>query len=264
MLSVIRTACHIVWKQPNARIRYVFSTFAKETFPMAPSKRFLLRFALCMFLLTIVGRGLGLLYSEASTNIAYADWFATLLGYVKDLLSCLRTTLLFCSVVYGYWTFGLAFSNGLICVCGGMILLDMISRFAADLATSSITDIMTVALIWLALQFAYELILCILAWITAQCIHHLCTTSTHPRASVRYTCQTALRLSLLWQFLTRIGMEIYDIMSFTNNYTNITGAEISSMAGYLLYAIILYGGVAFLIEECLYAIWKKHYEKSAA
>lgn len=227
------------------------------------SKRFLLRITVVLVLATIAGRILGILYGEASTNIIYADWIGMVLGYAEDLLGCLRTTYLICAVVYGFWMFGLSFSNKLICICSGLILFDMTTRLVLDLLTNSITDLVTVAVIWLALQYAYELILCILAWITAQLLHHLGTTGTHTHA-VRYTLSAALRISLLWQLLARVGMEVYNILSFTGTYTNITGAEISSMAGYFLYAVILYGGVAFLLEEGLHVLWDKRFTKAGA
>ena len=84
------------------------------------------------------------------------------------------------------------------------------------------------------------------------------------RSAARYTLSAALRISLLWQLLARVGMEVYNILSFTGTYTNITGAEISSMAGYFLYAVILYGGVAFLLEEGLHVLWDKRFAKAGA
>ena len=74
----------------------------------------------------------------------------------------------------------------------------------------------------------------------------------------------ALRACLLWQLLARVGMEGYNILSFTRTYTAITSAEVSSMVGYILYAMILYGGVAFLIEEGLRTLWNRRYTKNTA
>ena len=74
----------------------------------------------------------------------------------------------------------------------------------------------------------------------------------------------ALRFSLLWQLVARVGMEVYNILTFTSSYTDITAAEVSSMVGYLLYAVILYGGVAFLAEEGLRTLWTKRARADAA
>lgn len=227
-------------------------------------KRFLIRFTLVLLCTTIVGRLLGLFYGESATNILYKDWISVVLGYAEDLLGCLRTTYLFCAVAFGYWTFGLSFSNRHILLSGGLILVDMLSRLAVDLAQNSIAELVTVAVIWLALQLAYELVLCVLAWITAQLVLHWRQTSPHPRAKERYTLAAALRLSLLWQLIARVGMEGFNILSFTSSYTDITTAEVSSMVGYLLYAVILYGGVAFLAEEGLRTLWERRYRADAA
>ncbi len=227
-------------------------------------KRFLIRFTLVLLCTTIAGRLLGLLYGESATNVLYADWVSVVLGYVEDLLGCLRTTYLFCAVVYGYWTFGLSFSNRHILLSGALILVDMLSRLTVDLLQNNIEELVTVAVIWLALQMAYELVLCILAWITAQLVLHLRQTSPHPRAKDRYTLPAALRFSLFWQLIARFAMEVCNIFSFTSTYADITTAEISSMVGYLLYAVILYGGVAFLAEEGLRALWEKRSRVDAA
>lgn len=218
-------------------------------------KRFLIQCTLVLLCTTIAGRLLGLFYGESATNILYANWISVVLGYAEDLLGCLRTTYLFCSIAYGYWVFGLSYSNRHFLLSTGLILIDMLSRLAVDLLQNNISELVTVAVIWLALQMAYELMLCVLAWITAQLVLHLHKTSSHPRAKDRHTLATALRLSLLWQFLSRVGMEGYNILSFTSSYTDITSAEISSMVGYLLYAVILYGGIAFLAEEGLRTLW---------
>lgn len=220
-------------------------------------KRFLIRFTLVLLCTTIAGRLLGLFYGESATNILYADWVSVVLGYAEDLLGCLRTTYLICAVAYGYWNFGLSFSNRHILLSGGLILFDMLSRLAVDLLQNNIAELVTVAVIWLALQLAYELVLCVLAWLTAQLLLHWRNTSSHPRAKDRYTLAAALRFSLLWQLVARVGMEVYNILTFTSSYTDITAAEVSSMVGYLLYAVILYGGVAFLAEEGLRTLWMK-------
>ena len=160
-------------------------------------KRFLIRFTLVLLCTTIAGRLLGLFYGESATNILYADWVSVVLGYAEDLLGCLRTTYLICAVAYGYWNFGLSFSNRHILLSGGLILFDMLSRLAVDLLQNNIAELVTVAVIWLALQLAYELVLCVLAWLTAQLLLHWRNTSSHPRAKDRYTLAAALRFSLL-------------------------------------------------------------------
>ena len=225
--------------------------------------RFLLQIAIILGGLTVFGRVLGLLYGETSTNIVYADWVGTVLGYAEDLLGCLRSTYLFCAAAYGYLAFGISHSYAVLAVCAGMSLFDMLSRLAVDLLQNSLTELLTVALIWLALQFAYELVLCVLAWVTARLIDHLRVTSGRPRAESRFSPVMALRACLLWQLLARVGIEGYNILSFTHTYTNITSAEVSSMVGYILYAVILYGGVAFLIEEGLRTLWNRSYMKNA-
>ena len=226
------------------------------------SRRFPLRLAAVLCVLTVLGRVLGYLYGETSTNIVYADWVGTVLGYAEDLLGCLRSTYMLCAAAYGYLAFGIARSYTVLAVCAAMSLFDMLSRLAVDLWQNSLTELLTVALIWLALQFAYELVLCVLAWLTARLVDRLRTTSSHPRAENRYSPSMALRACLLWQLLARVGMEGYNILSFTRTYTAITSAEVSSMVGYILYAVILYGGVAFLIEEGLRTLWNRRYTKN--
>lgn len=228
----------------------------------AAPRRFLIRIAIVLFCLSLFGRVLGVLYGETSTNVVYADWVGTVLGYAEDLLGCLRTTCFLCAVAFGYFVVGLSHSYAVLFLCAGMSLFDMLSRLAMDLWQNSLTELLTMAVIWLALQFAYELILCVLAWMSARLIGHLRTTSNRPRADVRYSLAAAMRLSLVWQLLARVGMEGYNIVSFLRTYTNITAAETSSMIGYLLYALILYGGVAFLIEEGLRALWSRRYIKA--
>ena len=69
---------------------------------------------------------------------------------------------------------------------------------------------------------------------------------------------------LIMSYAMAYGMEVYNILTFTSSYTDITAAEVSSMVGYLLYAVILYGGVAFLAEEGLRTLWTKRARADAA
>ena len=78
------------------------------------------------------------------------------------------------------------------------------------------------------------------------------------------TKSQGLIFGLIMSYAMACGMEVYNILTFTSSYTDITAAEVSSMVGYLLYAVILYGGVAFLAEEGLRTLWTKRARADAA
>ena len=200
--------------------------------------------ALLLLLLTVLGRGMGYIYSTMATDIAYSDLVVEIFGILVEILTILRTVFGYCAILYAMYRWERQDTRYR---CGWSVMLtvlvcdavDCLSRYLVDKATSSITDLETMAMLWLTLQFCYSTILVLICWSAGLFLFH-------PAAGKEPAGQEkAVTLAVLWLLGTRLALEVYYVIDFFVTYTNPTGTELASMLGQFLYTFILYGCAAW-------------------
>ncbi|MBE6569838.1 MAG: hypothetical protein E7658_06450 [Ruminococcaceae bacterium] len=199
--------------------------------------------------ITAVCRVLNCFYSITATDILYDAWVSTAIGYVLDFLSGLRYVMSFGAVLYAQWKWGLSAGNGMFVIGALCSFADMGSRFAIDFFSASIRGLEMVALLWLLLQFAYELVTLALCWITGRIFIQKRKMSDSVRKQRKYSMENAFRLSLLYVLILRLGLWLYDVIDFLRTYDQVQNYEYASMAGQLALVFVLYGGAAYLFAE---------------
>jgi len=212
--------------------------------------------ALFLLLLTVLGRGMGYIYSTMATDIAYSDLAVEIVGILVEVLTILRTAGGYCAILYAMYRWEKSDTRYR---CGWAVMLtvlvcdamDCLSRYLVDKATSSITDLEIMAVLWLTLQFCYSTVLVLVCWCTGLFLFHP-AGGKEPAG-----LEKAVTVSVFWLFGTRLVLEIFYIIEFFVTYTNPTGTEIASMIGQILYTIILYGCAAWGIGMGIGA-WLKH------
>ena len=209
--------------------------------------------ALLLLLLTALGRGMGYIYSTMATDIAYSDLVVEIVGILVEVLTILRTVGGYCAILYAMYRWERQDSRYR---CGWAVMLtvlvcdavDCLSRYLVDKATSSITDLEIMAILWLALQFCYSTILVLICWCTGLFQFH--PVSWKKPASLGKT----VTFTVLWLLGTRLALEIYYVLDFFATYTDPTLTELFSMVGQLLYTFILYGCAAWGMGVCI-GLW---------
>jgi len=199
--------------------------------------------------LTGIGRLTNHFYSITYTDVLYDVWISTVLGYVLDGLSCLRYVLGFGAVLYAQWKWGnhagdIIFITAVLCD-----LVDVGVRFVIDYFTDSIIGMEIMTIIWLLLQFAYDMIILALCWITGRILRMRYQASESVRRDRKYSMARTFRQSLLYVLILRIVIWAIDAVDFISNYSDIQSYEYASMAGQFVFTLVLYGGVAFLLSE---------------
>lgn len=208
--------------------------------------------ALALLVLTVLGRGMGYIYSTMATDIAYSDLAVSIMGILVEVLNILRTVAGYCGILYAMYRWEGQESRYR---CGGLVTLvvilcdglDCFSRYLVDSATSSITDMEVLAALWLLLQFCYSTILVMLCFCTGRILFHPASGKT-PASPTRVVTQC-----ICYLLGTRLAMEIYYLIDFLTTYSDITGTEIASIIGQFLYTLVLYGGAAWGIGMGLLA-----------
>lgn len=199
--------------------------------------------------MTALGRLLNHFYSITATDIMYADWVSAALGYIMEALSCLQYVFGFGAVLYAQRKWGLNAGNGVFGIVALTCLADMGARFLIDYLSNSIRGVEIVAMLWLLLQFAYELIILALCWLTGRIFLARMDMSDSVRRHRQFAISRAFRFSLLYVLILRILIWLYDVVDFVRSYSQIQNYEYASMAGQLIYVLVLYGGAAFLFSE---------------
>ncbi len=212
---------------------------------------------LALLVLSVLCRGMGYIYSTMATDIAYSDLTVSIMGILVEGLTILRTVTGYCAILYAMYRWER--DCPVRYRCGGLItaavlvcdLLDCFSRYLVDRATSSITDMEVMAVLWLAMQFCYSMILVILCWCTGSILFR--PSSARPGR----TPERVLTQSVLYLLGSRLILEIIYLLDFLTAYSGITASEISSIIGQFLYTLVLYGGIAWGIAMGL-LVWLKH------
>lgn len=218
--------------------------------------------ALLLLLLTVLGRGMGYIYSTMATDIAYSDLAVEIMGILVEVLTILRTVTGYCVILYAMYRWEKPDSRYR---CGGAVTLlvlvcdaaDCFSRYLVDKATSSITDMETVAAIWLLLQFCYSTILVMLCWCTGYFLFHPASGKTPA------SLEKVSFLSVMYLLGTRLVLEIYYLIDFLTAYSNVTGNEVSAIIGQFLHTLVLYGGAALGLILGIGALLRQMYGECA-
>ena len=201
--------------------------------------------ALVLLVLTLLCRGMGYIYSTMATDIAYGELTVSIAGILVEVLTILRTVAGYCGILYAMYRWE---RDGKIRYrCGGAVTLvvllcdgaDCFSRYLVDSATSSITDLETMAALWLALQFAYSTVLVVVVWCTGMFLFH------PPAGKKRCGTGRAVTQAVSYLLGTRLALEVYYLADFLVTYSDVTAAEVSSIVGQFLYTAVLYGGIAW-------------------
>lgn len=221
--------------------------------------------ALLLLLLSVLGRGMGYIYSTMATDIAYSDLTVEIMGIFVEVLTVLRTVAGYCGILYAMYRWER--DGACRYRCGGAVTLvvlacdaaDCLSRYLVDKATSSITDMETVAAIWLTMQFCYSTILVVLCWCTGRFLFHPAAGKA-PASLERAAVQC-----VLYQTGIRLLLEIYYLIDFLTAYSHVTGNEVSAIIGQFLYTLVLYGGAALGMAVGL-CLWLRYLygEKTAS
>ena len=215
--------------------------------------------ALVLLVLTMLCRGMGYIYSTMATDIAYGEVAVSVMGILVEGLTILRTVAGYCGILYAMWRWER--DGACRYRCGGAVTLtvllcdgiDCFSRYLVDSITSSITDMEVVAALWLAMQFCYSTVMVVLVWCTGKFLFH-------PAAGkVRSGMERAVTRAVVYLFGSRILLEVYYLVDFLTTYSDVTAAEVSSIAGQFLYTAVLYGGAAWGIGMGLTALLRGMY-----
>ena len=215
--------------------------------------------ALVLLVLTVLCRGMGYIYSTMATDIAYSEVTVSIMGILVEGLTILRTAAGYCGILYAMWRWER--DGDVRYRCGGVVTLtvllcdgiDCFSRYLVDSATSSITDMEVMAMLWLTLQFCYSTIMVVLVWCTGKFLFH--PSAGKSRSSIG----RAVTQAVLYQLAARILLEVYYLADFLMAYSDVTAAEVSSIVGQFLYTAVLYGGAAWGISMGLTALLQGMY-----
>lgn len=214
--------------------------------------RYILPSAVLLLAIAVVGRVVSYFYSITATDIAYADWVPSLLSYAGGIITAARTALSYSAVIYSLWRFGKAGYGKVLGLVGLITFLDFAARYIIDLTNGSISGSETAALIWVLLQFLYEFIFIVLAYLLGRIMlpkFASASESGNRRAASKYSPAKAVRYSVLLYTASRVFSEIIYLIDFLTIYSDITSAEIASIIGSFLNILIIYGAVAIVFAE---------------
>ncbi len=220
--------------------------------------------ALVLLVLTVLCRGMGYIYSTMATDIVFGEVTVSIMGILVECLTILRTVAGYCGILYAMYRWERDDMDRY--RCGGVVTLtvllcdalDCFSRYLVDSATSSITDMEIVAAFWLILQFCYSTVLVVAVWCTGKFLFH--PAAGKQRSSI----DRAVTQVVLYLLGIRLALEVYYLIDFLTTYSDVTGAEISSIIGQFLYTAVLYGGIAWGIGMGLTVLLRGMYGEYAA
>lgn len=212
--------------------------------------------------LTVISRLFNHFYSITATDIAFGAWISETIGYVLDGLACLRYVFSFGALLYAQRKWGMGAGNAIFLIANVCNLTDMGVRFVIDFVSNSIVGMKMLTLMWLLLQFAYDMITLALCWITGRIFLQRLGTSDSVRRTRKYSISRAFRFSLLYVLILRVGLWFLDVIDFVGSYSKIQVSEYAAMAGQLVTVLVLYGGIAFLFSELTQWFFSRVYGKA--
>lgn len=204
--------------------------------------------AVALTTLALLSRGAYSLYSASAVDIAVPDFVEVLFSYLSDALVSLRIALsltFICCAVYSAHNAEIKSVKPktavvTACVCS---LVDYAARFLIDLFSSAISGNEITALIWLALNYALEIILFLIAYAVSVMMSVRMSESDSVMKKRRYSVSRALLILAAVYSSVYILSEIYYCVDFFLSYVNITGAEYASVVASFLRIIVLRFGL---------------------
>lgn len=205
----------------------------------------------------ILGRLASYFQSVSATDIAYADWVSTLTAYLGEVIVSARTAISFSAIAAAAYYLDKSCVRLSIVFAAAAALMDYAARFLIDWFSGSLDGTQTLALVWLLLQYAYELIFIALAVLIVVMMKKKALAADSRRTAEKFSCIRAIRYALVLVLLSHVALEAYYLVDFLLSYTNITNTEIASMIGQFLKIFVIYGGLALLFAEGMHAWFVK-------
>lgn len=209
---------------------------------------------LLLLLTVVLGRLVSYFTSVTATDIAYSDWVPSLLGWLGEILSAARTVIGFSSVAAAGFCLNRSAALTTAAIASAAAFIDCLARFLIDILSSSLTGMELLAVIWLLLQFVYEVIFIALAYIIAGIIKGRYDRAESARAREKNSSSAALRFSLILVMLSKAVLEICYLVDFLMNYSNITSAETASIIGQFIRIAVIYGGLSIAMGELIHPV----------
>ena len=210
---------------------------------------------LVMLALVVLGRGVSSFHTVAATDIAFDAWVSSALSYLAELLVCARTVAAIAGITWAvYRNQG---SGKFLAAAAVIALLDYAARFVIDFASSAIVGAEVLAASWLLLQFLFEMLFVVLAYLIAGAMRKKFTAAETRRQAERYTVNRSCTVSLLLVMVSRLMLEVWYLIDFMLAYTDITAAETAAIVGSFLKVLVIYGGAAVLFGEWYTELLKK-------
>lgn len=210
---------------------------------------------LVMLALVVLGRGVSSFHTVAATDIAFDAWVSSALSYLAELLVCARTVAAIAGITWAvYRNQG---SGKFLAAAAVIALLDYAARFVIDYASSAIVGAEVLAASWLLLQFLFEMLFVVLAYLIAGAMRKKLQTAETRRQAERYTVNRSCTVSLLLVMVSRLMLEVWYLIDFMLAYTDITAAETAAIVGSFLKVLVIYGGAAVLFGEWYTELLKK-------
>ena len=214
---------------------------------MEEKKRYSLTAAVIILVVTVIlSRIVSGLYSVTYSDISFADWVPLTLGYISEILVSLRVALSYCAV--GYMTYAMRGRAAVIAVTA-IVFLDLLLRFLIDCWSGAILGQELFAAIWLLLQFVYEFVFIILAFIVARMMRDKCYQAEETRLRAKYSPKKAVRYAVLLYLASRVFSEILYLIDFLTTYDDITSGEVASIVKSFLMIFVIYGLVGILFAD---------------
>ncbi len=208
-----------------------------------------------MLALVVLGRGVSSFHTVAATDIAFDAWVSSALSYLAELLVCARTVAAIAGITWAvYRNQG---SGKFLAAAAVIALLDYAARFVIDFASSAIVGAEVLAASWLLLQFLFEMLFVVLAYLIAGAMRKKLQTAETRRQAERYTVNRSCTVSLLLVMVSRLMLEVWYLIDFMLAYTDITAAETAAIVGSFLKVLVIYGGAAVLFGEWYTELLKK-------
>lgn len=205
----------------------------------------------------VLGRLSSYFQTISATDIAYADWVSDLMSYIGEIIVTLRTVISFSAVSYAAYYLDKSSLRWSVAFSAGAAFLDYAARFLIDYLSGSLNGTEMLALIWLLLQYVYELIFIVLAVLIILMMKRKAQSAENRRTAEKFSCIHAIRYALLLVMLSHVALEAYYLVDFLLSYTNITNTEIASIIGQFLKIFVIYGSIALLFAEGMYTCFKK-------
>ncbi len=196
--------------------------------------------ALMLLIFIILGRLTSYFYTVTSTDITYPDWTVVMSSYLSEALPVLRLSFSFTLIAYAVYNRKNAHSAFILSAAASF--MDFAARFLIDYITMAIAGEELLAVIWLAMNLAYELLFIVLSLVAAKMMKLKLSSADDKRKKEKFTENKARFLAILIYALSRIVSEIIYLADFLLTYVNITNSEIASIVGSFLSIFVIYIG----------------------